>query len=78
MVADLTDNILTKNMPKSAVIALLGEGARWHPRGKIVEKNCLNYDLGTCSGGAPDSDELVVCFDNKDHLIFSKRAFRSA
>ena len=60
MYRDLAKNHLIVGTPKAAVTRLLGEPAQ------IATNNCIDYELGYCSGLKIDGDYLRVCFDSRE------------
>jgi hypothetical protein len=65
MVRDLTWYYLKPGMPRSEVVALLG-----NPQpGSLPVKTSLSYDLEMCSGFRMDYDSLVLSFNDRDALI---------
>jgi hypothetical protein len=63
MYRDLEKNHLVVGTPKAAVTRLLGEPTR------LAKNNCIDYELGYCSGLKIDGDYLRVCFDNGETVI---------
>lgn len=60
MYRDLAKNHLVVGTSKTAVTRLLGEPV------KIGKNNCIDYELGYCSGLKIDGDYLRICFDSRD------------
>lgn len=75
MYKDLKRNYLRTGTTVTAVKELLGE-ADFPSAGR--KGNCLSYYLGVCSGGLPDADLLLVCFDKNDQIIDVQHIFHSA
>lgn len=82
MISDLKKNYLKNGTNISIVTNLLGEADAGIGTSRPVSdqgfKNCVQYDLGECSGGAPDSDYLYICFDENQNIIKVKNIFHSA
>lgn len=62
MYRDLERNHLVVGTSKTTVIRLIGEPAR------SAKNNCLDYELGYCSGLKIDTDYLRICFDNSERI----------
>gem|GEM_PF-4182509 len=82
MVSDLKKNYLKDGINRSIVTNLLGEADAGTKVSKSVSdqgfENCIQYDLGECSGSVPDSDYLYICFDRDQNIIKVKNIFHSA
>lgn len=62
MFRDLSRKHLTPGVPRSQVLALLGEPTL------VTKDNCVDYELGYCSGFKIDGDYLRVCYDQGDKV----------
>ncbi len=62
MYRDLENNYLLLENHRSKVVELLGKPF------KVTSNNCIDYELGFCSGLKIDFDYLQVCFDGNDKL----------
>lgn len=62
MYRDLEKNHLVMGTSKTKVTGLIGEPTR------PAKNNCLDYELGYCSGLKIDTDYLRVCFDNSEKI----------
>lgn len=80
MFEDLKHNYLQTGTPMSKVKELLGDGKLTSVEltGKRHFERCLKYDLGGCTSSIPDNDDLLICFGDKDTIIYVDHAFHSA
>jgi len=62
MYRDLKKNYLLVGKPKPTITQLIGEPTR------TTQDNCLDYELGYCSGLKIDTDYLRVCFDHSEKI----------
>ena len=63
MYRDLERHYLLQGTPKAKVIELLGE-----PQEALRHPECIDYNVGFCSGLKIDYDYIRVCFDTKDKI----------
>jgi hypothetical protein len=69
MYEDLEKNHLKTGTPKNEVINLLGKPTPF----PWVKKDCIEYQLGFCSGLQMDGDGLVICFNDNEAI---KKVYR--
>lgn len=62
MYRDLEKNHSVVGTPRTSVRPLIGEPTR------AAEDNCVDYELGYCSGLKVDTDYLRICFDNSEKV----------
>ncbi|OAI02345.1 hypothetical protein A1353_16260 [Methylomonas methanica] len=62
MYRDLERNHLVVGTSETTVMSLVGKPTR------TADNNCVDYDLGYCSGLKIDGDYLRVCFDNGEKV----------
>jgi len=62
MYRELEKNHLIVGVPKATVTRLIGEPTR------TDKNNCIDYELGYCSGLKIDTDYLRVCFDSSEKV----------
>lgn len=62
MYRNLERNLLVRGTPRTTVTGLLGVPTQ------SAKNNCVDYELGYCSGLKIDTDYLRVCFDSSEKI----------